>query len=246
MRPAPARLLARRVEAAAPEDEHGDEHEERQPLRLRCPRQAPQHGPLPVVQLAQHECEVQRAGNTADVDRDERRDAHEPPRERARLDRRRKHPRAADVLRRAYCIRRLHVTLRFDADKRLGRHEKRDCTRLGLAPRAHAQRRPPPRPRHRAAAARRPAPRAGGHSRVLHRQGRRFRADIPRDRHVRVHPRPPICVHAAALRLVLDPALLDLRPPLGGRRARAHLRRRRDDTHRLADRQALAHAARSG
>ena len=58
-------------------------------------------------------------------------------------------------------------------------------------------------------------------------KGDNFAQTYPRDRDVRLHPGPSVRVHAAALRLVPDPALLDLRPPLGGRRARADLRRGR-------------------
>ena len=53
------------------------------------------------------------------------------------------------------------------------------------------------------------------HHRRVRRQGRRLRADLPRERDVRVHPGDPVGVHAAALRLLPDPALLGARPATG-------------------------------
>ena len=48
------------------------------------------------------------------------------------------------------------------------------------------------------------------------------------ERHVRLHPRPPDRLHAAALQLLPDPALRGARPHLAGRRRRADHRRHRD------------------
>src|SRR3954454_6450058 len=108
------------------------------------------------------------------------------------------------------------------------------------APGAHAERSSPPRPRDCAPATRGAALRARADHSLQRRQGRRVRAAIPRRGDVRLHPGPSVGLHAAALRLVPDPPVLDLRPPLGGGRARADRRRLRDGPDRLADRRALA------
>src|SRR4051794_7423526 len=111
-----------------------------------------------------------------------------------------------------------------------------------LAPRAEAHRGPSPRPGNGAPAPRRAPARTRVDPRVVHRQGRRLRPHLPRHRDVRVHTGPPVRVHPAAVRLVPHPPLLDLRPPLAGRRSRTHRRCLRDDPGRLADRPALADA----
>ena len=56
-------------------------------------------------------------------------------------------------------------------------------------------------------------------------------------RHLRLHPGPAVGVHAAALRLLPDPDLLDPRPPLALDRARADRGRARRRVARLRDRQ---------
>ena len=63
-------------------------------------------------------------------------------------------------------------------------------------------------------------------------------------RDVRVRPGHPVRVHAAALRLLPDPALLDLRPHWLGRRARADRGRGRDRAPRYAIARRVAAAAR--
>ena len=239
-------LLARRVEAAAPEDEHGHEREERQPLRLGLPGQAPEHRPLAVVELAQDEREVERAG-----ERRRRRSR----RATAMLSEPARRARAAGSATGAPACggcRSDGPTAPRGATSPCGSAPtrglvatRRNCTRLAGHP-----------VRTRSAALllvlatalprlARAAARAGSDSRVVHRQGRRLRPDVPRHRDVRLHPGPSVRLHAAALRLVPHPALLDLRPPLGGRRARADLRRRRDDADRLADRHAAGSRRRS-
>ena len=94
------------------------------------------------------------------------------------------------------------------------------------------------------AAARRPAATArrdppGVH---LRREERRHRENVRGDRHVRLHPGPSHRVHAAALQLLPDPALLGARPHLGGGRRRADPRRRRDGAARVRARAPLAAA----
>ena len=62
MRPAPARRSRGAYRPAAPEDEHRHDHEEREPVLLGVPRHSPQDRPVAVVQLAEDEREVERAG----------------------------------------------------------------------------------------------------------------------------------------------------------------------------------------
>ena len=74
----------------------------------------------------------------------------------------------------------------------------------------------------------RPAPRARRDPRRVHREERRLRAHLRPHRHLRLHPGRAVRVHAAALRLLPRPDLLDLRPPLarrsGSRRSRSRSR----------------------
>ncbi len=58
----------------------------------------------------------------------------------------------------------------------------------------------------------------------VHGEERRLRADVRRLGHVRVHPRRAVRVDAAALRVLPDPDLLDLRAVVVGGRARSRSR----------------------
>ena len=70
----PAAVLALGVEAVAPEDEHGDEREERQPLRLGvAPDQSPQHRPRARHDLAQRERGIDAERQPAEVQQEQRR-----------------------------------------------------------------------------------------------------------------------------------------------------------------------------
>ena len=87
------------------------------------------------------------------------------------------------------------------------------------------------------AAPRSPAVRARRDPRGLHGQERRLRADVSRKRHLRLHPRRAIRIHAAAVRLLPRPYLLDRTVVVDGR-GRADRRRDRNGMARLCDRKA--------
>ena len=59
-RPKPGRLLAARVKAGLPEDEHGDEEQEREPVRLLVPEEPGEDRRGAVVDLAQQRARVER------------------------------------------------------------------------------------------------------------------------------------------------------------------------------------------
>ena len=83
IRPTPARWLALGVQAGLPEDEHGHEREERQPVRLGAPEHAPEDRVGAVVELAEDERRVEPERQPAEVEQDERGDARDPAEERA-------------------------------------------------------------------------------------------------------------------------------------------------------------------
>src|SRR5213076_1689541 len=85
--------------------------------------------PLAVVELAQDEGEVQRAGQTAEVDRDERRHAEHAARQDAELRAHLRGARRADVPGEDGELRRAVVAPGgARTDNRLGRHETGHCT----------------------------------------------------------------------------------------------------------------------
>ena len=117
-------MLAARVETRLREDEHGDQRDERQPLPLRVPEDAPEDRRVPVVLLAQGERPVQRERESAEVEEDQDADAggaeQEPATRRPGEDIRLAAPDVADfarALRRdggwlRCCHGSLHLTLR--------------------------------------------------------------------------------------------------------------------------------------
>ena len=122
-------LLARRVQPAAPEDEHRHEREERQPLRLGVPGQAPEDRPRAVVELPHDEREVERAREPAEVDRHQRGDAEQPPHDRPDLEDRGEEAGRPDVAGERRRPRRSAVALGgIGTDNRLRHHESGHCT----------------------------------------------------------------------------------------------------------------------
>ena len=105
--------LAGRVEPRLREHEHGHERHERQPLALRLPQDAPEDRRVPVVDLPQHEGEIEREGEAADVERDEAGDAADAEHDRPQLGAgEAERPAAADVPEVAAFVRRAGGLLR--------------------------------------------------------------------------------------------------------------------------------------
>src|SRR6185312_4909212 len=110
------------VEPGLPEDEDRDQRQERQPLRLGVPGDAPERQRVLVVEPAKREGEIEAEREAADVDREQRRDRREPSRERSKRrsgeDRGSRRPDvgrdgSALLLRRRLRVRRDHHEARF-------------------------------------------------------------------------------------------------------------------------------------
>ena len=193
------------------------DREERQPVLSALPRQAPEDRPLAVVELAQHEREIERDRETADVDDHERehaREAAESPRswsDDGRTRPRRMSPASSPepAPTRGLVATSAAIVLGYACASVRPRSAALLLVLATALPRLAAL-----------------LHERGVDRRRERREGRRLRPDLPRARDVRLHPGSSVCVHAAALRLVPPASLLDLRAPLGGRRARADRRRR--------------------
>src|SRR5581483_8826722 len=76
-------VLALGVQAGPPEDEHGDERDERKPVALRVPEHAPEDRVVAVVDLPQRQRPVEAEADRDEVDGEQGRDAAEAEGERA-------------------------------------------------------------------------------------------------------------------------------------------------------------------
>ena len=174
-RPNPGAALAGRVEPRLREHEHRHERDERQPLALRLPQDAPEDRRVPVVDLPEREREIESERDAADVERDETGDAADAERDRPQLAAREAvRPTATDVPEVAAFVRRAGGLLR---GRRLACHGD---VSLGLKVRSEGSRaRGLSRSRSRSVTSQRSAERSG---RSAHRSAaRRFR-----DQQVRV------------------------------------------------------------
>ena len=79
--PEPGASLALGVEAGLPEDEHRDEQQERQPVRLGLPEDAPQDRALAVDEVPERQRRVDAEGQPDHVEQNERRDARRTARD---------------------------------------------------------------------------------------------------------------------------------------------------------------------